>query len=313
MKLRSLFVALLLLSSLLIAPSALAEEAATSYNVAVLSVTTPPPGKDAKPLGEFIKSFLERDPRYVVTTTQEEGKTTHTLTVILAKGKKGMTLTLKGSALKGKDGDYEAALADRAPLAAIESEISRGLRELFDYKPPKRKLMIKVIAQAADGEADGAMVADAITKAVSSEFNTVTADPYKYPIKDENMAALVKGDKKLLAQFPATVADVLIVGTIQIPAVKNVGGAATNRYQGVAKVRIVGFDLKRQSPVTEVTMDLRGEGVFSELIYSLLLAAGQKSAQEVVKDFGLALPKAPEVKKEESKASPVEEDEEAGE
>lgn len=313
MKRRSLLLGLLLLCAIVVASPAFAEEAATFYNVAVLSVTTPPPGKDAKPLNEFIKSFLERDPRYVVTGAVEEGKTTHTLSVVLAKGKKGMTLTLKGSALKGKDGDFEAALADRAPLAAIESEISRGLRELFDYKPPKRKLMIKVTAQAADGEADGAMVADAIAKAVSGEFNQVTADPYKYPIKDENMAALVKGDKKLLAQFPATVADVLIVGSIQIPAVKNVGGAATNRYQGVAKVRVVGYDLKRQTPVTEVTMDLKGEGVFSELIYSLLSAAGQKSAQEVVKDFGLPAPKAPEVKKEEKKSSPVEEDEEATE
>lgn len=311
MNFRSLLVVLTLLSTFCcVLPTASAEEkAATTYTVAILSVTTP--GKEAKPLGEFIKGFLQRDPRYTVTAAVEEGKTTHTLTVVLAKAKKGLTLTLKGSALKGKDGDFEAALADKAPLAAIESEVSRGLRELFDYKPPKRKLMIKVTAAAADGEADGAMVGDAIAKAVGGEFNVVTADPYKYPVKDENLPALLKGDKKLLAQFPADAADVLIVGMIQIPAVKNVGGAATNRYQGLAKVRIVGYDLKRQSPITEVTMDLRGEGVYSELIYSLLSAAGQKSAQEVVKDLGLPMAKAPEPKKEEQKASPVEEDEEA--
>ena len=70
-------------------------------------------------------------------------------------------------------------------------------------------------ALAAEGEADAGGVEDAIFNAIESEFEQVSADPYKLPVKDADVPALYKGDKKVLSTLAKEGgADLLVAGTL---------------------------------------------------------------------------------------------------
>ena len=107
------------------------------------------------------------------------------------------------------------------------------------------------------------------------------------PVKDKDVPSLYKGDKKKLAILKKDAAcDLLVVGTVHMPATKNVGGAQDNRYRGKAEVRLRVWDLARHMVLSEVKMDLNGEGIFSELLYSLFDAASVQSTEQIKKDLG---------------------------
>ncbi|RJO71127.1 MAG: hypothetical protein C4523_04735, partial [Myxococcales bacterium] len=120
-------------------------------------------------------------------------------------------------------------------------------------------------------------------------------DLYTLPVKDADIPALYKGDKKRLSQIAAATGAALIVaGTVNIPPTKNVGGPAEPLYEGRAEVRIRVWDAARNIALADVNMDLRGKGIFSELVYSLMTAAAEKASEQLRKDLGFPAPAARE-------------------
>lgn len=315
--LKSRILPMVLAAILLISFSALAQEAPPTeeakakpalesrYVVSFSGVKAYKDFKDAKRLDEFLKNFLTLDKRY--TLVKREKNVTHSLAITLNKeAKKSVILKMTGEVTDGQTADHEAKLSRKPTLGMIESQIARGIREMFDYQPKHSKVLIKIQGVSEEGDADAGGVEEAIYQVISSEYDLVGADPYKLPIKDQDMPFLLKGEKGRLKKIAKEGGvDLLIVGTVQMPKTKNIGGPTANLYRGKALVRICGWDLKHGGQVSEVKMDLNGEGIFSELVFSLFSAAAEKSAAEIRKDLGF-----PEPRTDEAAPAAKEDDEE---
>lgn len=241
----------------------------------------------AKDVEKFTKEFLTRDKRYTFAE-KPDAKPTHVLNIKIAKSGKNHKFTMSGLIIAGgAEASFEKEISGRLSNIKVETEIARAIRTLFDYRPEKQKVMFKISGKSEEGEADGAMVEDEIYRAIDSEYDQVVADYYTMPVKDKDVPFLFKGDKKRFKTIcEKSGVDVLITGTVTMPKTKNVGGASENRYKGSAIVRLRVWDLKKHIVITEVKLDLTGEGVFSELVFSLFDAAAKKSAEEIKNDLG---------------------------
>ena len=250
--------------------------------------------KDAKRLNAFLKNFMTLDKRY--TLVKREKDITHSLNITLNKErKKNVILKMIGDVTDGPTASHEVKLSRKPTLGMVEAQIARGIREMFDYQPKHSKVLIKILGISEEGDADAGGVEEAIFQVISSEYDLVGADPYKLPVKDKDIPFLYKGEKGRLKKIAkAGGVDLLIVGTIKMPKTKNIGGPTANLYRGKALVRICGWDLKNGGQVSEVKMDLNGEGIFTELVFSLFSAAAEKSAAEVRKDLGFPEPQTDE-------------------
>lgn len=287
---RSLLFVLIVLSFLLTASIAHAEGnlkgGGSSFVVAFDKVKAPKNLK-SKLLTSFTKDFLKRDKRYTIVAKQDD-KTTHTLAIKVAKKGRSYKFVMKGLMIAGgAEASFETTLKGRVSVARVEAEIARGIRTLFDFEPEKMKVMLRILGISEEGDADAGVVEDAIYSAIEVEYDQVVADYYTMPVKDKDVPYLAKGDKKRLKAIrEKSGADLLITGTIKMPKTKNIGGATENLYKGKALVRIKVWDLKKHHQVTEVKLDLNGQGIFSELVFSLFDAAAKKSAEEIKQDLG---------------------------
>ena len=268
-------------------------EAERGRVVSIVGIKTPKRLKAAKEIKAFVKSFIMRDRRYTVTEKKDES-TTHTISVKISKKGKTLHFSLKGAVLGGDEAEYTASLPLKPALAEIETQIMKGVRDMFDYQPEKTKVLLKILGSAAEGDADGMSIEDTIMRAIADEYEQVPADPYKLPVKDKDVRKLYKGDKKTLKTIrDVGGAELLIAGTVRMPKTKNVGGAASNNYRGKVDVKIRVWDLKRRMIISAIKLTFNGEGIFSELMFSLFSAAAEKSAAHIRDDLGF-LEKEPE-------------------
>ena len=129
------------------------------FTVALTSVKAS--GRGFAKLSDSVKAFFSRDSRYTVVSGLGEG-VTHTLAIEIVRAKGKQQLKLKGALVNGAEAEYVGELSKRPSLAEVEAELSRGLRELFDYQPAPRKIMLRIVGTAEEGDADGGSVEDAI-------------------------------------------------------------------------------------------------------------------------------------------------------
>ena len=307
---RLFFLLLLVVMSLCLCPATYAAE---SFVLALSPISAPAKLKGMDQLYKWTVDFIAKDKRYAVTDKKDD-KTTHLLVISVEQGKKGYELVVKGGAITADQDTMTAKVSEKSFDSQAEAAIAKAVRALLDYKPAKTKMLIKIQGSADEGDADGGLVEEPIAKALAAEYDRVPADPYKLPLGPKDIPQLYKGDKKLLKTLgQGSGAELLIVGTVHMPKTKNVGGEAENRYRGVAHARIRVWDMNRGVPLSEASLDLTGEGIFSEMVYSLFNAAGEKGAAEIRKDLGFTEPK-PEAKPVKSdKKKPAEDAEEGGE
>ncbi len=281
-----------LLLGMFLSTQAMAQEA--GYTLQFSDVKTPSKLHALKGMNEFVQSFFALDSRYTLSKAKTD-KTTHTLEITFTKKKKNISGLIVASVVGSDPVKQSFTLPIKVNQTEAEAELSRQLRTLFDYKPAKRKVLLRIKANAAEGDADGAGIEDQIYQTINSEFEQVSANPYELPVKDEDVAHLFKGDKKRFAILKDKAGvDILIVGTINIPATKNLGGATENFYRGKLNAKIKMWDVKHNRLMSNLDMNFTGEGIFSELLYSLTAAAGDKIAPILRKDLGLPAPKTEE-------------------
>jgi hypothetical protein len=247
--------------------------------------------QDLDKLLDFATDFVQLDPRYTVTHKADAAASV-VIQMSFSRSKKGMTLTIKSDTVGIRQGDYSTDLSARPTLAKIEAEISRGLRLTMDYKPAVRKMLVKIMGTAAEGDAYGESVEDAIVEALKAEFERLDNDESTYPVADSDVPALLKGSKTPLDKIRAAGVNLLVVGTVTVPKTKNIGGASENLYRGKAEVLVKVWDLTRQHLMTQINLELTGEGAFTELVYKLFEGAGEKTADMLLNDMGYPKPEA---------------------
>ncbi len=280
---RYVSLAILLLVSLLSAQSSAADD---KRFIVLEPVKAAKSLKGFDKLQTFAKAFLERDSRVAVQTAPDD-KTTHFLSVQAKKSGRQILLTVTGKNKGGEKADVTAKLSARPGQAEVEAQFAKAVRLLFDYKPARTKALVRILAKAAQGEADGGVVQDKIERTLAAEYEFVSADPYKLPVTDKDVPFLYKGDKgRLKKLLEGGGAELLVTGTVDIPKAKNVGSATEVRFKGKARAKIRVWDVKNHRRLSDLDLTLNAEGIFSELIYLLLEGAGDQTSKRIAADLG---------------------------
>lgn len=240
---------------------------------------------DVDKLAVFLADFINMDARYTVTG---DASVTAAITVevTFTRTKNGIGIAMNTDTVGIRKASHSAELSGRQTLAAIQSEMARGIRLTIDYKPAQRGALVRIVGSSDDDESYGEMVEDAVFAAIQQDYRRIEANPQKLPVADDNMPALMKGEAQLLNKIRDAGVALLIVGTVKVPKAVNIGGATQNLFRGKALVTLKIWDLERQHQVANIELELTGEGSFSGLIFRLFNGAGARAAEMVRQDLG---------------------------
>ncbi len=247
--------------------------------------------------------FLLNDKRFKIVKSAKQADFSLAISV---KGKKTTKLKIHAVTNEGGEETYEKDLGKKPAVLVVVGEVRRGLRQLFVYKPARRKALVKIVATAEGQDTDAGQVEMAAWDVLRPEYDEVMADPYKLPVKNAQIAKIVKKeDKKLIKKFKENGVDLLIVGTIKLPKIKDVGGAASNMYKGTMSLELKAINTSDYRLYSYLKSDFTGKGQYSELLFNLMDGAAKHVGEGLFNELGF-----PRVEAEEDEAPDAEDEEE---
>ncbi len=190
---------------------------------------------------------------------------------------------------------YTSKLGRGAGLKRLGFEVEKALVGFGAYTVPKRMYVLKIQAKAEGEPGDGGLAEGAVEDYLSSQWRRIPTDDYNWPIGKKHWKALTKGNKKALSVLKeASKADVLILGDVTIPKLKNIGGAQDNLYRGTAKVDVRAYDMASGELLGQALVNLKGQGQYSEMVFTLMANAGEYIGKEMAASMGVPEKKAQE-------------------
>ncbi len=183
---------------------------------------------------------------------------------------------------------YTSKLSRGLGIKRIGFEVEKALAGFNAYTRPKRTWIMKIQSRAEGETSDGGLAEGAVEEHISEGWRRIPVDEYNWPIGKKHWKQLVKGNHKALKNLQtASKADVLILGQVTIPKLKNIGGAQGNLYRGTAKVDVRAYHMESGELLGHTFVDLKGQGQYSELVFTLMANAGDFIGKEMAASLGL--------------------------